>query len=295
MLDLLAAPAQNLLDWDNAASLTALRALEHPLLTLLAGPAALPDANSGGDRATAVSVELLLREPGTEHALAWVYTEAQGAQILVRDMEMLETLLERVARGAADRPFISLRDAYGCAGPPLAGSVDLLGCLAQEPALVLFARGCLRRWWLSSGHPRFSGLLGLLLASALPDRGADPCDGIYWPRYSGSLRLALHLSRERVGEHGAASDSLERVLAHVTEAGSEDHTLETCPECSRLWTVCADFPCFDFSLLRDLLWPAPEAGAQTSSGGGGCHSLRKCWRGNFGLGIRESAQMHRRR
>ena len=270
VLDLLAAPAPCLLDWDNVASLTALRALEHPLLTLLAGPDTLPDVKSGVDRAAAVAAELLLRESGAEHALVWVCTEAQGAQCLLRDMEILETLLERVARAAADRPFIPLRDAYGFAGPPLPGTMDLLGCLVQEPALVLFARGCLRRWWLSSGHPRFSGLLGLLVASAMSCQGAERCDGVYWPRYSGSLRLALHLSMEQVGEHCAASDSLERALAHVTEAGSEGHTLETCPECSRLWSACIDFPCFDFSLLRDLMWPVPEAGF---SGGGNTSQL----------------------
>ena len=56
---------------------------------------------------------------------------------------------------------------------------------------------------------------------------------------------------------------------HVVRATSEGHTLETCAECSGLWRACADFPCLDFALVRDLLH---AAGSGDDRGGSGASS-----------------------
>ncbi len=75
------------------------------------------------------------------------------------------------------------------------------------------------------------------------------------------------------GRAGAGRGCLgDAVWDHVVRATSEGHTLETCAECSCLWRACADFPCLDFSLVRDLLHAAGSGDDRGSSGASGCAS-----------------------
>ena len=284
VLDLLGAPAPNLLEWGNAASLAALRALEHPLLTALVGAAGPGPASAGA----AVAEQLLLSQgPGSDpDPLVWARTEAQAAAVLVQDVEALGPLLERVARAAAEHPLAGLRAAFS-GGASLPGGADLLGALAREPALALSARELLRRWWLLSGHPRLAGLLGLLMTEALSSAEGDAggaCGGgalrLYYPgtAAAGVARYALAKGSAGGAEElprplpwgGAAGGGCPGGAAwdHAVRATADGHTLESCAECSGMWRACADFPCLDFSLVRDLLLRAGSGDDRGGSGAG---------------------------